>query len=524
MFNPTNKYIKLNNKHDSKRIDDKKTGFLDVFSTSQLIWQFFWCVVFMLVIGSLTFLVVKSCGDGESISAHGSALVISVETGIIIFVIFMISVIFKYISYLKNSIDEDNEIMSNVVGGTMLTCFDDLFTIKKVTPVFYTLLGYSTGEIKAKYHSEFSRLLVGDESKLEFARQKRSLRENGHSQAQYKVRCGDGNEIWVSSRSHLTRSRSGEQIVYTVLFDISAEKTIQEKLILAETRNKIVFENINSGIFEWDIINNTLQVSDQLLIRYLAVGEHNISISEVQNVIHPEDFEVLKDMVTSIRSGESDKIRMTLRLHCNDGEFTHCNLNLISIRDNNNVPVRAVGIIIDVEEQFKLESDLRHKADMDPLTGIYNKGATQKLVENTIELRGSQQHALIMFDMDDFKSVNDTFGHGVGDIAIKTIADLLRKIFGQDSVIGRIGGDEFMVMCRNIDGDINGLCDKFNRLKSENPHVESGGRVKSLTLSVGVALYPDDAQNYTELYRNADIALYKAKRGGKDRYVFFENE
>ncbi len=524
MFNHTNGDKKSDDKSDSKRFDDKKIDFLDVFSVSQLIGQLIWCIIFMLGIGALTFMVVKTCGDGVNISVVGSAWVISVETAIIVFVIFTLSIIFKYIIGLKNIIDEDNEIISNVVGATMLTCFDDVFTIKKVTPVFYTLLGYSEGDIRSKYHSEFNRMLVGEESKLEFARQKRLLREKGYSQAQYKVRCGDGAERWISSRSRLTRKRNGERIVYTVLFDISDEKTIQEKLILAEKRNKIVFENINSGILEWDIINNTLQVSDQLLLRFGARGENNIGAPDVQRVVHPEDFEILKDMTDSIRSGERDKMRITMRLRCNDGEFTHCDLNLIAIRDNNSVPVRAVGIVIDVEEQFKLEAELRHKADIDPLTGIYNKGATQKLVENTLEIRDSQQHALIMFDMDNFKSVNDTFGHGAGDVAIKTIADLLRKIFERDSIIGRIGGDEFMVMCRNIEGDINGLCDKFERLKAENPHVESGGRVKPLTLSIGAALYPNDAKNYTDLYRNADIALYKAKRDGKNRYVFFEND
>ena len=71
------------------------------------------------------------------------------------------------------------------------------------------------------------------------------------------------------------------------------------------------------------------------------------------------------------------------------------------------------------------------------MTGIYNRGATQKLIESTLELRGDQEHALILCDIDDFKSVNDTFGHGIGDEAIKTVANLLSSVFDYDSVVGR---------------------------------------------------------------------------------------
>lgn len=505
---------------DKNKIMDKRIGFFDVISKNELLWRVVWGVAFSLILGELANALVHAFGDGEVVSARPVSVVVFIETGLVVLAISAFAIVSKYIKAMKTMIAEGNEMIENVAGGTMVHYFDDNFTIKNVTPMFYKIVKYEKGEIAQKLHREFSRLLVGEESKREFARQKRLLREKGTAEAQYKIHCGDGSDIWVSSRSYLTKNKNLEHVVYTVLFDISREMETKEKLLLAEARNKLVLENINSGIFELDMFNNTIELSEQLMSRF-AASSNIVSIAEFEKVAaHSDDTELIKNAIDALRSGFKDNLEVTLRLLEKDGSYKYSSVNMKLIRDNNKVAARAVGIVMDVDDNVKKEQLLRHRAARDSLTGIYNRGATQKLIESTLELRGDQEHALILCDIDDFKSVNDTFGHGIGDEAIKTVANLLSSVFDYDSVVGRIGGDEFVVLCRNINGDYEGLKEKLERFKTEDPHVEAGGRVRKITLSVGVAIYPQDADTYEGLYKNADVALYEAKKAGKNRYVF----
>ena len=298
---------------------------------------------------------------------------------------------------------------------------------------------------------------------------------------------------------------------------------MQEKLQLAEARNKIVLENINSGIFEWDMIKNTFEASDQFSRRFMVDENFKIEKTILKKFVHPDDISVLYDNLKLLREGIEDNLEILLKLKDFQGIYSHNRLVLSSVRDNNNVPVKAVGIVIDVEEQFQKEMELKNKASRDSLTGLYNKGITQQLIENTILDRGTQNHALILFDIDDFKSVNDTFGHGIGDEAIRIVAGLFKDIFYDDCIVGRIGGDEFMVFCRNIDERGVKVEQLLNKIMERDTFVKSGDKLRNLTLSVGIALYVSDARTYTELYKKADIALYKAKQNGKNRYIFFKD-
>ena len=498
----------------NRGIDDRAIHFFDIISPKTLIVNIIWCVV---ISGALFGLVMWLSDEYPELSR-----IFAVTTILTVVGIFALIIVLKIVKQMKFMIEEDSEIITNVLGGTMISCNDEMFTVKKCTPEFLTLLGYKPGEIKEKYQREFYKLLVGDESREAFRQQKRELQSNGHAQARYKLLKGDGTEIWVSSRSYLTQSGSDEErSVYTVLFDISEEMNLQQQYRLAEVRNKIVFENINSGIFEWDLMNGTIEISDQLVRRYFSDSDGVIDVSVIKHLVTQDDYQKLLDKVEELRDGKSAKVKVTMGLLQSDGKYSHADVNLIAIPDNNNVVVRAVGMVLDVEERHKRELHLRRKADRDSLTGIYNKGATRKLIENTIEVREDQEHVMVLCDVDNFKTVNDTFGHGEGDNAIKMIANFLSEIFGADNVVGRIGGDEFMVFIRSIDGDYDKVKSTLSRLKDEHPVLVVGDKKHDLTMSVGAALYPGDAKDYESLYKAADVALYKAKEAGKNRFELY---
>ena len=155
------------------------------------------------------------------------------------------------------------------------------------------------------------------------------------------------------------------------------------------------------------------------------------------------------------------------------------------------------------------------------MTGLLNKTAMQEKVENYIdECDINSCHAMMMIDTDNFKSVNDTFGHAYGDKVIKFVAKAIRDTFRESDYVGRMGGDEFMVFMKNTTGSITE--DRAKKLNREiKRDLEENGQVVSISASIGIACYPKDGSDYRNLFRHADEALYEAKEAGKNCYRMY---
>ncbi|MEG1952758.1 MAG: diguanylate cyclase [Hydrogenoanaerobacterium sp.] len=162
----------------------------------------------------------------------------------------------------------------------------------------------------------------------------------------------------------------------------------------------------------------------------------------------------------------------------------------------------------------------------DSITQLYNKRATEEIITNILkdDAQHNVQHALLIFDIDNFKNVNDTMGHSFGDHVIIELADELKSQFREDDVVGRIGGDEFAVLVKNIESSAD-LLQKLGRICSRLGTKDVGdGQVYHVSCSIGVAFFKKDGTSYSELFEKADQALYYAKGHGKNSYaVFGEN-
>ena len=172
----------------------------------------------------------------------------------------------------------------------------------------------------------------------------------------------------------------------------------------------------------------------------------------------------------------------------------------------------VIGKIIDIDEQKSREERLEIKATMDGLTRLYNKESAEERIGRLLQedLCGT----LILLDIDDFKTVNDRYGHDRGDEVLRTVAGCLRDAFREDDVLGRIGGDEMLIYMRNSGEQelavrkLEEVQKRLNVLPEEWPRV---------TISAGVACYPADGDDYSALFHAADQAMYTAKRSGKNR-------
>lgn len=187
--------------------------------------------------------------------------------------------------------------------------------------------------------------------------------------------------------------------------------------------------------------------------------------------------------------------------------------------------VRMIVYRQNVDEEKRQELELMNRADQDSLTGLLNREALERQAGDLLENKPTACGVCCMIlDIDDFKTVNDTFGHMAGDFVLRQLAVLLCAKFSTRDIISRLGGDEFLVVapCKCID-EVRGRIDAlFTALSSA--HTQFENRFLPLTVSVGVAYLPGGGSTFEAMYRRADEALYQSKRDGKKRYTVYQME
>ena len=184
----------------------------------------------------------------------------------------------------------------------------------------------------------------------------------------------------------------------------------------------------------------------------------------------------------------------------------------------------AYLVIKNIDADKQKEFLLLEKASRDYLTGLYNRGAGQERIDQFLQEQAASEnehtHVFLILDLDDFKNLNDTFGHQMGDRALQEVADILRSHFREYDIICRLAGDEFVVLIKNLPYDVirknTGIL-----LRKLHLQYQRGQQTVSISASAGVAVWPVHGTNFRELYEKADKALYDAKEKGKKTYEIY---
>ena len=174
----------------------------------------------------------------------------------------------------------------------------------------------------------------------------------------------------------------------------------------------------------------------------------------------------------------------------------------------------------DIDDFKRTNEKIRNLAERDTLTGLYNRMTIGRIVDEFMSDEETESLSLVLLDLDYFKQINDRYGHDCGDCVLKDASDRMKKFMGENSYPARIGGDEFQVIIRNRNvDDIDKTLREFSTMEKT---VTYNGQTIAYTMSVGYAVYPNDAATYNELYQNADQALYIVKMNGKNGYGKYE--
>lgn len=269
-------------------------------------------------------------------------------------------------------------------------------------------------------------------------------------------------------------------------------------------------------LFDYDIKKDKLVFNSPEGFRFGLQVETERFLQKFNNGEFPQiEFEG----GTELKDGDGDKYEKLMHYIAADGSVSHYKMVVVmlpSVSSSKSNSTQIVGRIINVEKDIVEKQTLIDLASKDALTGIYNNKTFHEIVNNVLTHQPELKHAMMIIDVDDFKQINDEYGHMQGDKILKWIASAISGSLRNDDVAARVGGDEFAVFMRNYkDRDnIEQLAERILH-NFEKLSKDSGITV---SCSLGVAMYPDNAVNFDELYKIADSAMYEIKRSSKHDY------
>ncbi len=339
--------------------------------------------------------------------------------------------------------------------------------------------------------------------------------------AEYRLLRKNNNFIYVMDRAR-AMEKNGESWFWCVIFDIDDLKKsqLQERSMIE--RYKHLLEMSDTILYEYDLSNHQFNISPQFFKKFqypLPSEMHLENYPISKDIVHPDDMDLFMSMHMRIKVGGKTATAL-LRIKTYQGQWLWCQLSQTVWIDEAG-QLKAIGRIENVDKETRILHKLRDDVKRDSFTTLYNKTATAELVQKELSLDHNTRGAFCIIDIDNFKQVNSTFGHAMGDMVIKNLADGLSQIFRSDDIIGRIGGDEFIIYIKDIP-NLRPLLLKIDNIQSFfRQSFEDTGVKVSISCSIGVALFPQDGTSYEQLYRNADKALYRSKMK-KDTYTFFD--
>ena len=197
----------------------------------------------------------------------------------------------------------------------------------------------------------------------------------------------------------------------------------------------------------------------------------------------------------------------------------------LMVRDDTDAPSHLIAVIDDITERRASENKIVHMAHHDIVTDLPNRALLQERLEQGLtRVRRGENLAVFCLDLDDFKSVNDTLGHPVGDVLLKAVAERLRGCVRETDTVARFGGDEFAILQTAPKNEIDVTSLARRIVESIHAPFNLGDHQVSVGISMGIAMAPNDGMDPSQLLKNADLALYRAKSEGRGGYRFYEAE
>ncbi len=387
---------------------------------------------------------------------------------------------------------------------------------------YYTMAGYGPGEFPGSFEEWEKRVHPDDQVYVRNQLKTFLGGDLANYDVSFRFLRKDGDYMWVRSRGQIVeRDLDGHpaRIVGTHS-DIT-------KRYLAEEQNRLLSQAIEQSPASVIITDTAGE------IEYVNKAFSDITGFDPDDVLghKPEPSQQTQSVERYFRSlwhtvsqglewqGEQENLKK-------NGETFWEHAHITPVQGNNGATTHYLAICEDVSLRKQQEEHILHQAHYDSLTGLPNRFLVLDRLGLTLVKahRNEQQVAVLFLDLDDFKKVNDSLGHDVGDKLLRQAAQRLSDVVRSDDTVGRLGGDEFIILLSDLHDHtlVRRVAEQIVERFASAFHIE--GRDLLITVSIGISMYPADGNTPAELLRKADLAMYYSKQAGRNTYSYFTGE
>jgi diguanylate cyclase (GGDEF)-like protein/PAS domain S-box-containing protein len=333
-----------------------------------------------------------------------------------------------------------------------------------------------------------------------------------------------GQTLWLRTSKVPLRSVAGQPIGLLGIYqDITAQKQTEIALAQSAARLQRAQSVANIGNWQLDLEHNSLEWSDQTYRIFGVPPGTAIDYPAFLRLVHPDEVALVEAAWQTARTKASPyRIEYRVVVH---GETRWLEERADAELDSLGQLRASVGTVQDITERKHAEERLQLLAHFDALTGLPNRNQLDQHVKAALSLarRNGEHLALMFLDLDHFKDINDTLGHSVGDALLIEVAKRLKKVLREEDTVTRLGGDEFILLLPSSNADGAGHVAEKILQTIARPYAIAPYEL-NVSASVGIAMHPQDGDDFETLSKNADAAMYRVKQGGRNGLRFFTAE
>jgi diguanylate cyclase (GGDEF)-like protein/PAS domain S-box-containing protein len=377
-------------------------------------------------------------------------------------------------------------------------------------------------QLLGRTHAE----VIGEEVGLSLKEVTQAVLETGRAQFwEYRLEVPIGLRWFQGRVAPIATPPGGQRRICLLVRDITAQKEAEQEISRLLSREQLLSrlsESVPVGLFELDVAGHVAFTNDRM---HTIAGDFSAdNLEALLESVAEADRPACEDALSTVLGGQPVddlELRFCFSAEQRGGERI-CELSLRPLTDTVGIVTGAVGCLSDVTDRVQLRRELEVRASVDRLTSCLNRDASLQLLERMTSgpKSSGEGNALIYIDLDDFKSVNDRFGHAAGDRLLAEAAERLREAARKGDTVGRVGGDEFIVICPHVQSSAQAIKVAERVAAATSALIDVGTTEIELRTSVGVA-WTADALDADAFLAQADAAMYQSKRTSRKGVTLF---
>lgn len=418
------------------------------------------------------------------------------------------------------------ELLANIPGGLAVFRVENYIPIREfLSSGAAEILGYAAGEAPLTDMVTGNTRLHPEDMATMKAKIAETLPGLEPFSMDMRIYPSSGELRWVNLRANPGVSKDGEVRYFGLYSDVTERKRMEEEMALREQEYRMAAEQSDVKVYRYYTEGRTARFAESAGSGAETARDVSDYPDAVLNsgAVAPESVDAWRAFFASIDGGDSDGVA-EIRKRGDDGDFRWLRFRFTAVYGDDGKPFSAFVSYCDVTRDRERFINVQLLADTDGMTGLYNRSATQRIVSELLGVDGGRPAAFILLDVDDLKGINDSYGHPQGDRALIGVAQTLKKHFRSTDIIGRVGGDEFVVMLSGVE-DETAFAPSLRALMIELASIRAGEQNEySIHCSIGCVMCRAGEDDFDSVYRRADMALYHVKRHSKNDYAFYTPE